>query len=227
MASRFFLYMMIALFFYSCDDDVTCKNVKDSFRSQVSSLKSRNDTVKLINKINTLIEKNARCSFAYQVRGWLSILNRDFKRAKSDFEKVLYFGDTSVYVLYSLSSIYYYNSLNDSALYFINKAIDKKRWGDYVLSSNLINNDIVDIAVEELVLQRGIVEAEMGFWERAKMDFKTVFRMDGEGSGEAAAFLSTIYYKNKDFDSVCFFYKQSYDRGYKDIIDSAVMKYCK
>lgn len=218
---------MITLIFYSCDDGMTCKKLKDGFRSEVSSLKSRNDTVKLINKINTLIKKNGRCSFAYQVRGWLSILNRDFKGAKSDFEKVLYLGDTSVYVLYSLSSIHYYNSLNDSSLYFITKAIDEQRLGDYVLSSNLINDDIVDIDLEELLLQRGIVEAEMGLWERAKVDFKTVFRMGSEGSGEAAAFLSSIYYKNRDFDSVCFFYKQSYARGYKEIIDSAVMKYCK
>lgn len=220
-------FFIISCLLFSCHDDDSCYELKHSFKKDLLSLKTKEDSILLINKVEKTINKNGRCNFAYHVRGWLRIQKGDFIGAKLDFLSLLGFGDSSVYSLFNLSQLYNLESINDSALYYIKKAIDEKRIGNYALDRNFYTQDEFDIHYNSLIMHKAIVEAEMGMFKSAKRDFIFIFNQDINESGEASSFLATIYFYDKKYDSACFFLDQSYKRGYFKVLDSAVLKRCK
>lgn len=226
--------LIIELFFFtisclliSCHDDNSCHELKRSFKKDLLGLKTKRDSILLIDKVEKIINKNGRCSFAYHVRGWMRIQKGDFVGAKLNFLTLLGFGDSSVYSLFNLSQLYNLESINDSALYYIKRAIDKKRIGNYALDRNFYTQDEFDIHYNSLIMHKAIVEAEMGMFNSAKRDFIFIYNQNIDDSGEASSFLSTIYFYDKKYDSACFFLDQSYKRGYFEVLDSAVLKRCK
>lgn len=224
---KLFFFIFFSLLISCHNDDSLCHELKHSFKKDLLRLKTKEDSILLMNKVEKTIIKNGRCSFAYHVRGWLRIQKADFIGAKLDFLTLLGFGDSSVYSLFNLSRLYNLESSNDSALYYIKKAIDKKRIGNYALDRNFYTQDEFDIHYNSLIMHKAIVEAEIGMFKSAKRDFIYIYNQNIDESGEASSFLSTIYFYDKKYDSACFFLDQSYKRGYFEILDSAVLKRCK
>lgn len=213
--------------FYNCKKQkrLTCLELENNYNTYSSELKTKSDTFRLINKLDLLIESSPKCAKAFQVRGYLKISSKDFTGAKNDFIGALVYDEESVYSLYCLSSIYNLQTINDSALYYINRAINIKIKGNYVIN---VNNDFsqkFDVKFDKLVFLRGTINYEVGKVISAKRDFIEATRL-GYDLGEAYGYLSEVYFKLNNIDSSCYYHIEANRRSYYEIADTSIKFNC-
>ena len=146
---------------------------------------------------------------------------RQFNSAKRDFARAFYIDTSSVYSSYSLATLYNLEEKNDSAFYFINKAIRLKS-----IDYHGIFAKELDIPYDELVFFRGVIFCEAGLLQKAKKDFWGSISQ-GHNSGEAFAYLAVVYSNENKLDSACYYYKKAMALGYESQLDSALLMRCK
>ena len=209
----------------SCDNKLSCKDIQDQYFSIVEDLNTEKDTMTFLEDLNELIETKSRCLKAYQVRGFFKMLKGNFPSAKKDFLLSIQ-GDSSVYSYYCLSLLYNWEAKNDSALYFIEKAMRMKVSGKYVINYNNYFQQTFDVGYGKLVFQRGIINYEVGKLRAAKGDFlKSIYHQYEKG--EAYAYVAGVYYRLYNMDSACFYQALAKANSYDNLVEPNISEKCK
>ena len=221
-------YINILLFIVSaiaCKPAITCKELRTSYFNLTSRLGNWQDTVAFIDNLGKLIDRDPRCEKALQTRGYFYLIEDSINQAMFDFRKALQINRNNIYTLYGLASIYNLNSRNDSAYYFINTAIKEKSRLGYAVDQNDFFSRKFDIPLNELIFFRGLILYEAGVFENSKKDFLKSIALEHEG-GEASAYLASIYLKEDNIDSACFYNLRAKRLQFRSVIDSAVEIKC-
>jgi Tfp pilus assembly protein PilF len=187
----------------------------------MQNLKNKEDTFRFQKSLDRLLAVDTLCSKAYQVHGGFNILKKHFDSAKYDFKRAFLLDTFSVYSSYYLATIYNLEGKNDSAFYFLNKAIKLKLvdYGDFFTQE-------VDIPYDELIFFRGVIFFEEGLFQKAKRDFLGAIS-NGHESGEAFAYLASLYSNENKLDSACFYYRKAMSLNCLNQVDSILSIKCK
>ena len=213
------LFLLICLTVLSCRSKITCKKLTADYISVIDDIKTLRDTLDFVETLTDLLMKDPYCEKAYQIRGTMTMGNKKYSLAKSDFLSALKINDSSVYSLYFLSILYNLDNVNDSALRMVNKAIALKFDGKYVMEHNNLFSEKFDIPFNELVIWRGILLYELGLYDLAKNDFINSVG-DNYELGESFAYLSAIYQIKNNLDSACYYQQAAFRNKFSEKIDS-------
>lgn len=213
-----FIFLLFVQF--SCKEDINCEDIQNNYFAIISKLKTKNDSLRFIEKIDLLIEKNNKCKKAYQVRGKYLIENAKYPIAKTDFLKAYLLDSSDIFTLYYLTGLLDYEEKKDSAYFYLAKAISIKTKEGFVINTNNMFHKNFDIDYDELVFYRGMILYDLGYLNIAKFDFLYCNEFNYE-TGRSNAYLSSIYNLNNKPDSACYYYNKS-ELFYKEIFTDSI-----
>ena len=198
--------IFIFVFFSSCKQNLKCEQLLD-YSSLPDEIKTKSDSLQLIDDLELLISREPNCLRAYHLIGLLEIKSGNFIKAKKIFLTSSKYAPTSVYTLYNLASLYNLADDNASALKYIEAALKSKLADGPAIDYNNFFSKEFDIELSELIFMRGMIFFDLGNYENAKKDFLVTEKRKYSLS-ETYSYIANSYYYLKNIDSSCYYYKK-------------------
>lgn len=207
-----------------------CSEFSKSYASIVELASKQRDTLILIKGLNDIINKDGYCIDAYLTRGDLYMFKNFLNLAKRDYFKVLSLSNKNVYSLYQLGILYHLNNNEDSAIYFLKKALDVKTDGNIIIDYHTINkelsteNDKYDIPYNELVYQMAISYYFKRQMNKALENFNFCIKNNYKLS-KVLLYRGAIYFEVGNNKLSCQDFTKAKDLGNSEA-DNYINKYC-
>lgn len=209
----------------SCDKNIKCVDLKKDFFSVASQIKNHEDTLRFLKKLDDIIERQPRCIKALQLRGGIYYQQQKFLMSKENFLKAYKIDSSEVYTAFHLGVLYNFEGTNDSSLYFLNIAKKIKEHRDYIIDLNNDFSETLDVAYNDINHFRGIVYFELQDYTKSKNDFLFCLQ-NGYYGYDTFGYLSSIYLREKNTDSACYYYKKALHGGVNNILDKSLITDC-
>ena len=121
----------LILFLVSCVQ--SSRKCKDFDRKYSEIMSSPADTTKVIQFLNQYIGENPSCVDPYLVRGDLLMQLDNIRLAKADYARAISIDSNNVYALYKKGLVHSMEANEDSAIFFYNAALEKKKYKTTVI----------------------------------------------------------------------------------------------
>lgn len=160
---KYIFLTLVSFSFSYCNqhENRTCEKIVEKYSKIVES-KDLQDTLGLMEILNTAIIKDTFCFNAYLMRAELKLKSGFKEQAIEDFLKASFLDTNNIYVLYKVGVLYQENEKDDLALFYLKKAIQKKTIGNAIIdrpiNKNGVNSEInkYDIDATELLYREGV-----------------------------------------------------------------------
>lgn len=216
---------IIICFFCNCKSSVSCRDVFNNYPGLTERVRTRDDSILFLNKLNKIIAEIPRCMKALQARADLLMEFRQFDFAKNDLLRAVDIDTTNEYSLCRLAVAYYFLEKPDSAIIFINKAATAKNPNGTVLNINPDFSNNFEMPYEEILYWRGVLYYKSGRLTIAKKMFLEVLK-DWPQDEDCYSFLTSIYAEENKFDSACYYLRLSRAAGHKLNVDLRIVEKC-
>jgi tetratricopeptide (TPR) repeat protein len=222
----------MTIFLAGCNNLVTsgfnCKNLTENYWETIEDYKPEKarEFILLLDKV---IKESPRCKNAYALRGEILFSLQRYKEAKRDFLSLLKIDSNNVYAYFETGLIYELQTSFDSAIFFYEKAIQKKTQGTFIVDNNneierLYGKRGFDVKYLSIKLRKGIANYFRGNLKAAINDLNYCIKKEYL-LNQAYFYRGLIYISANQKEKACRDFKEAQANGNTEAHET-FNKYC-
>jgi tetratricopeptide (TPR) repeat protein len=158
------------------DDTLTCKDLGSNYLKVISKVKTTNDSVRFVKKLEDLVEIYSRCVKAKELLAECYLGAGLIHEALGLYRLNIEQDSSALFSFYNLSELYRMQGKNDSALICIVRAVEIKETDRDSSDFNDLFSTSFDVKYVDLLLSRAIVLYELKKYDLASVDFQRVLQ---------------------------------------------------
>lgn len=159
----FFVILAVVISASLCCGPVSFRDCEDYGKAYELTSGGLKDSAQLLSNLNKFLSDNPTCIYAYLRRGDLYYELDSLWKAKADYLAMIRLVPSNTYALYKVAMIYLLKNVTDSADFFLNKAIETKKNGGFVVdlpgknTFHSSDNPNFDVPYIELIYAQGMI----------------------------------------------------------------------
>lgn len=229
-----FIFLYLLTLVTSCAQGVQvqldCSDLTKNYWQIVEKYKSQNNINALLVLTQEIIKRNQHCRDAYALRGDIYFSLDSIEQAHKDYKFLTQIDSNNVYAWFEVGALYELKAKYDSAVYYYDKAIGKKKINDSLIIDRnnsfetLTNQRGYDVAYSKIVLRKGIASYYNGNLKAAFKDIQYCIN-EKYALQDAYFYRGLIYFYLKQSKDFCADFEKAKLYGNLDA-ENYIKKYC-